>query len=119
MALPGRVDSCASSGCHRMIREGWARLVTTGAEVLEALTDAGALLQTGQARAATTDAPATICELNLTESQKRILAHLAEPAAPDTIAGATGLPIPLLQADLTVLQIRGLITREDGLIHRR
>jgi len=103
-----------------MIREGWARLVTTGAEVLEALTDAGALLQTSVPRAAATaDVPATICEINLTESQKRILASLTEPASPDTLAGATGLAIPLLQADLTVLQIRGLIAREDGLIQRR
>src|SRR5690606_10615991 len=25
MALPGRVDSAMSEGCHQMIREGWAK----------------------------------------------------------------------------------------------
>jgi predicted Rossmann fold nucleotide-binding protein DprA/Smf involved in DNA uptake len=99
-----------------MIREGWARLVTTGTEVLEQLTDAGALLHTGLPHEA---AAPTICELNLTENQKRVLACLSEPRALDQLAGQTGLAIPTLQADLTVLQIRGLIVREDGQFRRQ
>lgn len=38
MAVPGRVDSPASQGCHRLLREG-ARLVTTADEVIEELQD--------------------------------------------------------------------------------
>jgi DNA processing protein len=33
MALPGRVDSPASAGCHRAIREGWAGLVSSVSDV--------------------------------------------------------------------------------------
>jgi DNA processing protein len=45
MAVPGPVDSAMSEGCHRIIREGWATLVTKPAEVLENLGEAGQLLQ--------------------------------------------------------------------------
>jgi DNA processing protein len=38
MAIPGRIDSPSSSGCHRLVREG-ARLVTTTDEVIEELQD--------------------------------------------------------------------------------
>lgn len=33
--VPGRVDSAASVGCHRAIREGWAQLVTGADDVME------------------------------------------------------------------------------------
>ena len=37
MALPGRVDSPLSTECHRILREGWATLVTAPGEVLDIL----------------------------------------------------------------------------------
>jgi DNA processing protein len=47
MAIPGRIDSKASEGCHRMIRQGWATLVTGGADVLDALDESGQILKVG------------------------------------------------------------------------
>jgi len=41
--LPGRVDSAASEGCHRAIREGWARLVTSADEIVAMLLEARTL----------------------------------------------------------------------------
>ncbi|MFM7261177.1 MAG: DNA-processing protein DprA, partial [bacterium] len=41
--LPGRVDSAASEGCHRAIREGWARLVTNADEIVAMMLDARTL----------------------------------------------------------------------------
>ncbi len=38
--LPGRIDSAASEGCHRAIREGWARLVTSADDVVAMLVEA-------------------------------------------------------------------------------
>lgn len=47
MAIPGRVDSPASAGCHKILREGWATLVTSGADVLDALGETGQALLRG------------------------------------------------------------------------
>ncbi len=44
MAVPGRVDTPGAAGCHRMIREGWATLVTNAAEVIQALGGASAVM---------------------------------------------------------------------------
>ena len=44
MALPGRVDTGASAGCHQAIREGWAALVDHPDQVVERLADQQGLL---------------------------------------------------------------------------
>jgi DNA processing protein len=126
MAVPGRADSPASAGCHRMIREGWARLVTSGPEVLEALTDAGSLYGAmvpqaggvtdsgGTAGAATTSLAAGV-----TAVQRKILDQLDESRTPDQLAAVTGLAMSALQAELMVMQIRGLVERRDGYFSRK
>lgn len=38
--VPGPIDSALSEGCHRAIREGWARLITTTDDVCEMLDEA-------------------------------------------------------------------------------
>ncbi len=43
--LPGSVDSPTSAGCHRAIREGWARLITNADDVCEMLADARMLVR--------------------------------------------------------------------------
>ena len=60
--LPGRVDSPASEGCHRAIREGWARIVTGTEDVVAMLLEARTLaagaverMCEGAASAATSD----------------------------------------------------------------
>lgn len=44
MVVPGRVDTGASAGCHRAIREGWAALVDHPDQVVERLADQQGLL---------------------------------------------------------------------------
>ncbi len=137
-ALPGNVDSPRAAGCHRMIREGWARLVTGAADIVEALEGsehfvAGALREAGAGAslfqqaspqsagtAAAGDAQ-SIARLNLTPTQQRILDALDGSAVElDDLSARTGLPIHTLQADLTILQIRGLIARSGlSAIERR
>jgi DNA processing protein len=118
------VDSPGSAGCHRMIREGWATLVTSGAEVLDALGDAGQLLKAQVAYdpsaagpAATAPEPAAIGQFS--DSQRKILAALEQPQTLDQLAAAAGLPIHVVQADLTMLQIRGAIVRQGATVSRR
>lgn len=124
MAVPGRVDSLASQGCHKIIREGWATLVTNAADVLDALGETGELLKAG----VTVDrdggevdgaASPSLFEQNLTDSQRKIVAALDEALALDQLAAATGLAVHVVQADITMLQIRGVIAREGSRFRRK
>ena len=131
-AIPGNVDSPRAAGCHKMIREGWAKLVTCAGDILESLEGseylvAGAMREAGlepgeaaslfsqhsnEAACPHESKPKPIAELHLTPSQQRIIEALDNGAVElDELSARTGLPIHTLQADLTILQIRGLIGR--------
>jgi DNA processing protein len=44
LAIPGRVDTGASAGCHRAIREGWACLVDHPDPIVERVQEQVGLL---------------------------------------------------------------------------
>lgn len=119
MAVPGRVDSPASAGCLHAIRDGWAALVTSHADVLCQLDSAsqlvrGALEAAGHAGAARA---ATLFDTNLTATQQAIVRTLRDasgPLAVDRIAAACGLAPGRVLADLTLLEIRGQVTQGSG-----
>ena len=168
LAVPGRIDSRASAGCNRMIREGWARLVTGAQDILEALegcehlvkaatggTTRRSPLAASRTAAATNDSglfnpdglpsasvaaatatapgrstspdpspgasPPSLAQLNLTPTQRRVLDALdGQPLELTELAARTGLALHTLQADITILQIRGLVARTGPLtIERR
>jgi DNA processing protein len=120
MALPGRVDSPASAGCHKAIREGWAALVTNHADVLTQL-DASSQLVRGTLEAAGQSnavAAATLFDGNLTDGQKLIVETLqasnGDAVIAEILAAKTQLPLSQIMADLTLLEIRGRVKREWG-----
>ncbi len=128
MAVPGRVDSPASAGCHKMIREGWARLVTNAADILDSLGEAGQTLKAGvevgsngQATEETDVAAGVAGRLDgqLSEAQRKVIAALEEPRSLDELAAATAVPIQQLQSELTMLELRGSVKRSGGLFIRR
>jgi len=122
MAVPGRVDSRASGGCHKMVREGWATLVTNAADVLDALGDAGQLLKANLVSDTPSRNPtpsASVVYDKLTGTQKRLFEALDEPRTLDQLTAKTGLGVPTIQADLTMLEIRGLVQRDRGLCRQR
>ena len=120
MAVPGRVDSKTSVGCHKMIREGWATLVTNMADILDALGETGQLLRAGvSADGGSDDEPADRLLEKLTDSQRRIVESLAEPRRIDEISAATGLATATIQSDLTLLEIRGVIEKSGIGFNRR
>lgn len=101
MAVPGSVDSVASAGCHRMIREGEATLVGT---VDEVLADAAPL----HLRVA--DAPPAPAAHRLTAAQSSIYAALPDTGGrwPHEIGAAAGFAVDEVRAALAALDMAGL-----------
>ena len=111
-AVPGRVDSRMSRGCHRLLRDG-AKLVETIDDVLEEL---GPLaIPTPIAGAESGPALRHPAELQLNEPERAVLATIDdEPILIDTIISSTGLPAQNVLSTLTVLETRRLVRRLSG-----
>ncbi len=119
MAVPGRIDSPASAGCAQAIREGWAALVTSHADVLAQLEASSHLVRGALAVAGHPDATSTarLFDGHLTTAQKAIVEVLdasGETILVDQIAARTRLPMSRVRADLTLLQIRGRIHQDSS-----
>ncbi|MBM4115888.1 MAG: DNA-protecting protein DprA, partial [Phycisphaerae bacterium] len=99
MAVPGRVDSAGAAGCHRMIREGWATLVTSSNEVIQALGGAPGLLA-----ACRRGPPPSSLRPELADAVSRIQAAESDAGAaldPDRLCSLTGLKAGLVLAALS------------------
>lgn len=109
-AVPGRIDSRMSQGCHALLRDG-AKLVQSADDVLDEL---GPLMTP----ASTDGGNATIrkpAELMLTEQESRILNAIDDaPTNFDDIVAATDLPAARVLATISVLEMRRLIRRISG-----
>lgn len=108
-AVPGRVDSRMSHGCHQLIRDG-AKLVESPEDVLEEL---GPLV----AAAPCGDGPPIHHpgELLLNEIERSVLAAIRNDATGiDDVVTASGLPPQQVLATLSVLEMRRLIRRISG-----
>jgi DNA processing protein len=109
-AVPGRVDSRTSRGCHALIRDG-AKLVESVDDVLEEL---------GPLPAAVTrsDGQGDIhhpAELQLNEQEQAVLQAIGiDPSSIDNIVALSGLPVQRVLATVSVLEMRKLIRRLSG-----
>jgi DNA processing protein len=113
-AVPGRVDSRMSRGCHRLLRDG-AKLVETADDVLEEL---GPLVEaTPRDDGVLVRHPA---ELLLNEVEQQVLARVgAEATTIDEVVAASGLPTGRVLATLSILEMRRLVKRLSGSQVRR
>jgi DNA processing protein len=118
-AVPGPVDSLASRGCHRLIRDG-AKLVETVDDVLEELGPLARAVVPVRAdapddddtAAPTLDVPASI---RLADRERVVLTHVAmQPVGVDELIGRTGLAAREVLAALPVLELRRLVKRLPG-----
>lgn len=108
-AVPGRVDSRTSHGCHRLIRDG-AKLVETVDDVLEEL---GPLVEAvPNSSGQSVHHPA---ELLLNELEQKVLACIgSSPTTIDEVVVTSGLPTARVLSTLSVLEMRRLIRRQGG-----
>ncbi len=106
-AVPGPVTSSASAGCHVLLRGG-ANLVTRAEEVVELVGRIGELASEPERPNDPLDA--------LTDTERRVYDALPArgPRTADQIAVAAGIPAQHLFGPLTVLELAGLVIREEG-----
>ncbi|MFY9919865.1 MAG: DNA-processing protein DprA [Mycobacterium sp.] len=106
-AVPGPVTSSASVGCHALLRSD-AHLVTCAADVVEIMGRVGELAP---------DEPRPDSPLDgLGEAEQRV--YDALPArgrrTTDQIAVASGLPPAQVLGPLSMLEVQGLVIRQEG-----
>jgi DNA processing protein len=108
-AVPGRIDSRMSRGCHQLLRDG-ATLVESIDDVLEQLgplTDIAKLADGREVRHA--------AELQLNPLEQRVLAAIDQEATGiEAVVVRSGLAVHRVLATLTVLEMRRLIRRPSG-----
>lgn len=108
-AVPGRVDSRTSRGCHRLIRDG-AKLVECVEDVLD---EFGPLVEAAPRPDGTVmHHPA---ELQLNELERQVLNAITSDAISiDRIVETCGLPVQRVLATISVLEMRSLVRRVSG-----
>ncbi|MCH2123761.1 MAG: DNA-processing protein DprA [Pirellulaceae bacterium] len=113
-AMPGRVDSRVSQGCHRLIRDG-AKLVESVDDVLEEL---GPLVESATSiHGKRVNHPA---ELQLNEQEQAVLSAIdADPTRIEDIISTSQLPVHRVLSTLSVLEMRHLIQRRGGTLVSR
>jgi DNA processing protein len=109
LGVPGPVTSAPSQGVHQLIRTGAATLVTSGAEVLEAVGAAGEhLLEVPRGREQPRD--------RLTPRQRQVLdaVPVAHGARAESIARAAGVGLVEAGSALLKLEQKGLVELDEG-----
>jgi DNA processing protein len=108
-AVPGRIDSPESAGCHDLIRDG-VTLLRSVEDILEGL---GPLPQ--PVAHAPDQTVLTPRELTLNDQERLVLQAVStEPTLQDDVLSQLEIPTPQVLATLTVLEMKRLIRRLPG-----
>ena len=106
-AVPGPITSMASAGCHALVRSG-AELVTRADEIVEIVGRAGEFAEE----------PARPIDILDALSDDELQVYEALPGrgvrTADEIAVAAGLPAASVLGPLAMLEIAGLVQRDEG-----
>jgi DNA processing protein len=105
-AIPGSIHSPHARGCHALLRQG-AKLVESAQDVLEDLR----LVLPAAPRAPAGEEP---------EGENTLLEAMGyDPIGLDALIARTGIPAPLLQAQLLELELAGQLARLPGGLFQR
>lgn len=108
-ALPGRIDSLASEGCHDLIRDG-VTLIRSVDDVLESLGPLIKPVATGESEQVHSPR-----ELTLNEREREVLNLVTiDPISIDQILRSTDLAAPSVLSTLTVLEMKRMVRRLQG-----
>lgn len=108
-AVPGRVDSRTSHGCHQLIRDG-AKLVESVDDVLEEL---GPLFESVCGTSG--QEVRHIGELQLNVQERQVLESIStEPTSIDRVVVTSLLPVHRVLSTISVLEMRRLVKRVSG-----
>ena len=122
MAVPGRIDSPASQGCHKLLCEG-ARLVSTADDVIDELQDllAGATRTRQKTREPSGDVSDPRPETVVSPEERALLALIESEGTPaDVLVRGSGLDAGKVNALLIGLQLKRLVRLlPGGLVARR
>ena len=120
MAVPGRIDSPCSLGCHKLLKQG-ARLIDSIDEIMDALGYVGDGLKTHATTAvaeAEQNAHGTLFDtsrLNLSEAEEAILGHFnSEPVHVEELIESTQLSAAKVHSAVISLQLKGLVKQLPG-----
>ncbi|SDM94564.1 DNA-processing protein DprA [Allokutzneria albata] len=108
LAVPGPITSAMSVGCHAMLREGEAQVVTSVAEVAESIGRIGGDL--------TADPEAPVRPTDALDARSlRVHQALRERtgSSPEQVSQEAGIPIGQVRAVLPMLELAGLARRGD------
>lgn len=108
-AIPGPVTSRTSRGCHQLIRDG-AVLIQDADDIIEHL---------GPMAFRTEVSPGVIVhkpsELQLNEIEQRVLLAIDVQATDiDQVISRSELPVPRVLSTISVLELKGLVSRTGG-----
>jgi len=113
-AIPGSIHSPLSRGCHALIKQG-AKLVETGADVLEELPARGRATNLGRGSLDPDGEPDPA-----TPPETGLLSALGfEPVSLDALVARTGMTASALQAGLLQLELQGQVGRLAGGLFQR
>jgi DNA processing protein len=105
-AIPGSIHSPHARGCHALLRQG-AKLVESAQDVLEDLR----FVLPSAASAEASEPP---------EGEEPLLDAMGyDPIGLDALIARTGIPAPLLQAQLLELELAGAVARLPGGLFQR
>ncbi len=111
-ALPGRLDTPYAHGCHKLIRDSAAKLVTNLGDILDELGEAGATLKEPDSQEQPDAQPAAKTIAKLDDVETRILDLMGSGSATiEELCDLSALPPARVAAAMTGLQLKGVIRR--------